>query len=85
VTVEETIKFDESNGELKLVKENRSKLGSEYSDTGIEFFIEPFKDTRSLFPYGNVGLLERNDNQMKVESMYVSSKDSTDLSSPADK
>lgn len=86
VTVEENIKFDESNGELKLVKEDRSALGSEYSDTGVEFFIEPFKDSRSLFPYGNVGLLERDDiNQMKVESIHVSSKDSTDTSAPADK
>jgi cellulose biosynthesis protein BcsQ len=86
VTVEETIKFDESNGELKIVKEDRSSLGGEYSDTGVEFFIEPFKDDRSLFPYGNVGLLERGDNQMKVESMQVSSKkDSTDTSSSTDK
>lgn len=86
VTVEEDIKFDESNGELKLVKKNRSALGSEYSDTGIEFFIEPFRDDRSLFPYGNVGLLERDGiNQMKVESMHVSSKDSTDTSSRDDK
>jgi cellulose biosynthesis protein BcsQ len=70
----EVTKVIERDGKLEVVKEDRSALGGVYSDTGIEFFIEPFKDNRSVFPYGNVGLFERDDNsQMKVESMQVSS------------
>lgn len=87
VTVE-NIKVVEKDDKLELVKENRSELGSDYSDTGIEFFIEPFKDNRSLFPYGNVGLFERDDSsQMKVEQMKVEQikVDQTSISSPAGK
>ena len=63
----------EKDGRIEVEKEDRSALGNTYSDTGIEFFIEPFKDNRSLFPYGNVGVIERGDNQMKVESIRISS------------
>jgi hypothetical protein len=55
----------ESNPDPK-VEENRI-------DTGVEYFIEPFKDNRSLFRYGNVGLFEPDDSsQMKVEFMRIS-------------
>lgn len=70
----EVTKVVEKDGKLVFVDADRSSLESEYSDTGVEFFIEPFKDNRSVFPYGNVGLFERDDNsQMKVESMRISS------------
>ena len=43
------------------------------SDTAVEYFIEPFKDDRSLFPYGNVGLFDPEaGGQMKVEYMSIS-------------
>ena len=44
------------------------KIQESRIDIGVKYFIEPFKDSRSLFPYGNVGLLVPDDSsQMKVE------------------
>jgi hypothetical protein len=65
VTVE-NIKYVKEGKRIDVVKEERL-------DTGIEYFVESFKDNRSLFPYGNVGLFEPDGSQMKVESMVISS------------
>jgi cellulose biosynthesis protein BcsQ len=41
-------------------------------DTGVEYFVEPFKDERSLFRYGSIGLLEPDDSsEMKVQYIRV--------------
>lgn len=42
-------------------------------DTGVEYFIEPFRDNRSLFRYGSIGLLEVDSlSEMKVEYLRIS-------------
>lgn len=42
-------------------------------DTGVEYFIEPFEDERSMFRYGGIGLLEPYaGSQMKVEYLSIS-------------
>lgn len=41
-------------------------------DTGVEYFLEPFKDDSSLFRYGSIGLLAPDDrSQMKVEYINI--------------
>lgn len=41
-------------------------------DTGVEYFIEPFKDSRSVFPYGNFGLLEPDEaSRFRVEYVRI--------------
>jgi hypothetical protein len=65
VTVE-NIKIATEGEKAVLVEETRI-------DVGVQYFIEPFKDNRSLFPYGSVGLFEPDDgSQMKVEYMIIS-------------
>lgn len=72
VTVDD-IKVTEKDGKPESVRANLPKESkSEYSDTGVEFFIEPFRDDRAVFPYGNVGLFERDGkSEMKVDYMYI--------------
>lgn len=42
------------------------------TDTGVEYFIEPFRDQHAVFAYGYVGLLEPDDdNQMKFEYLRI--------------
>lgn len=58
----------EDTYQLEIAKSQKDRL-----DTGIEYFILPFKDNRSFFPYGNVGLfVPDNNSQMKVEFMIIS-------------
>jgi hypothetical protein len=69
------------------LKEEEGRLvpdpGKDRIDTGVEYFVEPFKDRRSLFRYGSVGMFEPDDtSQMKVESIRISAV-TEDQSSPA--
>jgi cellulose biosynthesis protein BcsQ len=56
------------------IKGNQITTKKDRIDSGVEYFIVPFRDSRSLFPYGNVGLLVPDvGGQMSVEYIRITS------------
>jgi cellulose biosynthesis protein BcsQ len=87
--------IDEGPKSKNLIRLNRLLLEAAYGeiakseeriDTGVEYFIVPFKDERSFFPYGNVGLFEPEaGGQMKVEYLRISAPPMNRLALPPGK